>query len=180
MSKKIAVVHCSPRADGNSSMLADEFIRGAEEAGNRVVRMEAGRADIHGCKACEHCLSHEGSCVQQDDMQAFYPDLRDADILVFATPMYFYNLPAQMRAFEDRTFCQAGKPFAIKQTALLLCFEDKDASTADAAIGTFRQCASYCKREVIGEVIVNGVYERGAIAGNPGLERAYRLGLGIA
>ena len=103
MSKKIAVVHCSPRADGNSSMLADEFIRGAEEAGNRVVRMDAGRADIHGCKACEHCLSHEGSCVQQDDMQAFYPDLRDADILVFATPMYFYNLPAQMRAFEDRT-----------------------------------------------------------------------------
>lgn len=161
-------------------MLADAFIRGAEEAGNQVVRMDAGRADIHGCKACEYCFSHEGACVQQDGMQAFYPDLRDAEVLVYATPMYFYNLPAQMRAFEDRTFCQIGKPFAIKQTALLLCFEDKDITTADAAIGTFRQCASYCKRQIIGEVVVNGVYEKGAIEGNPGLDEAYRLGLSIA
>lgn len=180
MAKKIVVVHTSPRSGGNSSMLADEFIRGAEEAGNEVTRMEVGRADIHGCMACEYCIAHDGACVQQDDMQQFYPALREADVLVYATPMYFYNLPAQMRAFEDRTFCQIGKPFNVKQTALLLCFEDKDATTADAAIGTFRQCASYCKREVLGEVVVNNVYEKGAIAGNPGLEEAYQLGRSIS
>ena len=180
MPKKIVVAHCSPRADGNSSMLADEFIRGAEEAGNEVVRMDVGRADIHGCKACEYCFTHEGACVQQDDMQTFYPDLQDADVLVYATPMYCYNMPAQMRAFEDRMFCQVGKPFTITQTALLLCFEDKDITTADAAIGTFRQGAQFCKREILGEIIVNNVYAKGAIAGNPGLEEAYRLGLSIS
>ena len=179
MAKKVVVVHCSPRAKGNSSMLADEFIRGAEEAGNQVTRMDVGRASIHGCMACEYCFSHEGACVQDDDMQQLYPALREADVLVYATPMYFYNLPAQMRAFEDRTFCQVGKPFNVKHTALLLCFEDKDITTADAAVGTFRQCASYCKREILGEVIVNGVYEKGAIAGNPGLQEAYQLGLSI-
>lgn len=176
---KIAVVHASPRKGGNSSMLADEFIRGAIEAGNDVVRMDVGNANIGGCKACEYCISHDGECIQKDDMQKFYPDLREADILVYATPMYFYNFPAQMRAFEDRTFCQIGKPFNIKQTALLLCFEDADITTADPAIGTFRQCSSYCKREVIGEVVVNSVYEKGAIEGNPGLEKAYELGRSI-
>ena len=179
MSKKIAVVHCSPRTGGNSSMLADEFIRGAEESGNEVIRMDVGRLNIRGCMACEYCIAHEGKCVQDDDMQQFYPALREVDVLVYATPMYFYNLPAQMRAFEDRTFCQIGKPFNIKQTALLLCFEDSDISTAKSAIGTFRQCASYCKREVIGEVVVNNVYEKGAIAGNVGLEEAYKLGRSI-
>ncbi len=179
MPKKIVVVHCSPRTQGNSSMLADEFIRGAEEAGHAVTRFDVGHANIHGCMACEYCFSHDGRCVQDDDMQKYYPKLREADILVYATPMYFYNFPAQMRAFEDRTFCQIGKPFNIKQTALLLCFEDKDATTASAAIGTFRQCSSYCKREVIGEVIVNNVYEKGAITGNPGLQEAYELGRSI-
>ncbi len=96
MAKKVVVVHCSPRAKGNSSMLADEFIRGAEEAGNQVTRMDVGRASIHGCMACEYCFSHEGACVQDDDMQQLYPALREADVLVYATPMYFYNLPAQL------------------------------------------------------------------------------------
>lgn len=179
MPKNVLVVHCSPRKNGNSSMLADEFVRGAQEAGNIVTRIDVGNAKIGGCKACEYCLSHEGECVQKDEMQQFYPALREADVLVYATPMYFYNFPSQMRAFEDRTFCQVGKPFHIKETALLLCFEDADASTADAAIGTFRQCSSYCKRDIIGEVVVNNVYEKGAIAGNPGLKQAYELGLSV-
>ncbi len=180
MTKNILVVHCSPRKNGNSKMLADEFVRGAKEAGNEVTLIEVGNCEIHGCKACEYCFTHEGACIQDDDMQQFYPLLREADILVYATPMYFYNFPAQMRAFEDRTFCQIGNPYHIGQTALLLCFEDKDITTADSAIGTFRQASSYCKREIIGEVIVNNVYEKGAIANNPGLDDAYNLGKSIA
>ncbi len=180
MAKNILVVHTSPRKGGNSSILADAFIRGAKDAGNTVNRIDIGRAEIHGCMACEYCFSHDGQCVQQDDMQQFYPYLRDADILVYATPMYFYNFPAQMRAFEDRTFCQIGKPFHIGQTALLLCFEDKDITTADSAIGTFRTSSAYVKREIIGEIIVNNVYEKGKIEGNPGLDDAYKLGLSIS
>ncbi len=179
MAKKILVVHCSPRQGGNSSMLADSFIEGAEAAGNEVKRIDVGHAHIAGCKACEYCFSHEGQCVQQDDMQQFYPLLREYDVLVWATPLYFYNFPAQLRAFQDRMFCQIGSPFSIKATALLLCFEDADATRADPAIASYRVCADYCKLENLGEVIVNSVYEKGAIAGNAGLDQARDLGASI-
>lgn len=180
MAKNILVVHASPRTNGNSSMLADELIRGAEEAGNTVKRINVGHANIKGCQACEYCFSHEGECCQKDDMQQFYPALYDTDVIVYATPMYFYNFPAQLRSFQDRMFCAMAKPFHIKQSALLLCFEDKDIDTAKGAVESYRIAADYCKQENLGEVLVNSVYEKGAIAGNPGLERAYELGKSIS
>lgn len=180
MAKKILVVHTSPRKGGNSSMLADKFIEGAQAAGNDVTRIDVGNAKINGCKACEYCFKHDGECVQKDEMQDYYPLLHEADVLVFATPMYYYNFPAQMRAFQDRMFCGIAKPFNIPETALLLCFEDKDITTARAAVESFHIAADYCKQEVIGEVLVNNVYEKGAIEGNPGLQEAYDLGASIS
>lgn len=179
MPKSILIVHGSPRAGGNSDLLADEFARGAAEAGNTVARIDAGRARIGGCKACEYCFSHEGECCQKDDMQEYYPLLHEADVIVYATPMYFYNFPAQLRTFQDRMFCGVAKPFGIRETALLLCFEDEDATRAEPIVRSFEVCAEYCKQDVIGEVIVKGVYEKGAIAGNPGLAEAYELGRSI-
>ncbi len=126
MAKNILLVHASPRKQGNSDMLADWFERGATEAGNSVTRIDVGHAKISGCMACEYCFAHDGECVQRDDMQEFYPLLREADVIVYATPMYFYNFPAQLRAFQDRMFCGIARPFGVKQAALLLCFEDKD------------------------------------------------------
>lgn len=180
MAKNILVVHASPRTDGNSSRLADEFIRGAEEAGNAVTRIAIGHANIRGCNACAYCFSHEGQCVQNDDMQQFYPLLHAADVLVFATPMYYYNYPAQLRAFQDRMFCGVAKPFNIPEVGLLLCFEDKDITTCEPLLGSYRVCNNYCKQTSIGEVIVNNVYEKGAIEGNPGLVEAYELGKSIS
>lgn len=179
MGKNILVVHGSPRKGGNSDMLADAFTKGAEEAGHTVTRIDAGQAKIAGCIACEYCFKHDGECCQKDDMQEFYPLLRDTDVLVFATPMYYYNFPAQLRAFQDRMFCGVAKPFGIKETALLLCFEDKDETTCHPIVHSFEVCAEYCKQKVVGEVIVKGVYEKGAIEGNPGLDEAYNLGKGI-
>ena len=180
MRKNILVVHASPREGGNSSMLADEFVKGAEAAGNAVTRVDVGRAKIGGCMACEYCFGHDGACCQQDAMQDFYPLLRQADVLVYATPMYYYNFPSQLRAFQDRMFCGIAKPFGVSQVALLLCFEDKDASTCEPLLGAYRVAAAYCKQENIGEVVVNNVYEKGAIAGNPGLKEAYDLGASIS
>ena len=180
MAKKILLVHCSPRKGGNSSMLADRFAEGAQAAGNEVVRVDAGRANIAGCLACEYCFTHDGQCIQQDDMQQFYPLLRECDVLVWATPMYFYNFPAQLRAFQDRMFCHIGKPFTINSTALLLCFEDANEERAQPSVDSYRVCADYCKLENLGEVVVKSVYERGAIEGNPGLQQAYDLGASIS
>ena len=163
MSKNILLVHASPRSGGNSSILADWFERGALEAGTAVTRVAAGHANISGCMACEYCFSHDGTCVQDDDMQKFYPLLHEADVIVYATHMYFYNFPAQLRAFQDRMFCGVTKPFGITATALLLCFEDKDVSTCDPVVDSYRVAANYCKQENLGEVIVNNVYEKGCL-----------------
>ena len=176
----ILIVTGSPRAGGNTDMLADAFEEGARSVGNEVRRIAAGRAKIGGCRGCEYCFSHEGACVQQDDMQQFYPDLRWADIIVYAFPLYFYSYPAQIKAFMDRLFCQAGgNSFNIRKTALLLCFEDAHKERADGLIQSFRIVSDYCKQEIVGEVIVNGVYEKGAIAGNPGLDEARALGASL-
>ncbi len=179
MPKKILVVHASPRRQGNSSMLADAFIEGAQSAGHEVKRIDVGRAKINGCLACEYCFTHDGTCCQQDDMQMHYPLLREADVLVFATPMYYYNYPSQLRAFQDRMFCGIAKPFGIPEIGLLLCFEDEDAATAEPLVASYKVCAAYCKQKSIGEVIVPNVYEAGAIADNPGLREAYDLGASI-
>lgn len=88
MSKNILLVHASPRSGGNSSILADWFERGALEAGNEVTRVEVGHANISGCMACEYCFSHDGACVQDDDMQKFYPLLHEAGGVV-AKPTRF-------------------------------------------------------------------------------------------
>ncbi|MDO4182017.1 MAG: flavodoxin family protein [Coriobacteriia bacterium] len=176
----ILVVHGSPRPNGNSKMLADAFMEGAREAGNSVEYVDVGRMSIAGCKACEYCFKHEGACVQQDDMQPLYEKLHWADMLVYDFPLYFYTYPAQIKAFMDRMFCGMVKPFGIKRVALLLCFEDKDASTANGLIQSFRIACNYCKQEIVGEVVVNNVYEVGAIEGNPGLEQARALGAGLS
>ncbi len=180
MAKKILVVHTSPRKGGNSQMLADAFIEGAESAGNEVKLINVGNANIKGCLGCEYCFKNEGKCCQQDEMQEYYPLLEWCDVIVYATPMYNYSFPAQMAAFRDRMFCGIAKPFGIPQTALLLCFEDKDITTADHTLGCFDVCAAYCKQEVIGKVVVNNVFAKGAIEGNKGLDEARQLGASIA
>ena len=177
---KILIVHGSPRKNGNSQMLADAFAQGAISAGNEVTQVDVGQMKIGGCLACEYCFKHEGECVQKDAMQDIYPLLREHDTIVYAVPMYFYTWPAQIRAFQDRMFCGIAKPFGIKRAALLLCFEDKDITTAEGLVKSFRIATDYCKQENLGEVLVNNVYEKGAIEGNPGLEEARKLGASIS
>ena len=178
---KICVVTGSLRKGGNSDTLAQAFIQGAESAGNQVVLMEAGRAGINGCMGCMGCFApgRDGACVQNDVMSQFYPDLRDADAIVFCSPVYFYNYTSQIKAFMDRLFCMAAKPFAIKNAALLLTFEDKDSTVPDGLIKSFEDCAAYCHWNVLGVVKANPCFEKGAIAGHPALEEARALGASI-
>ena len=179
MSCKVLVVTGSPRVGGNSDTLAEAFIEGAKSAGCEVRRIDAGRAKIAGCLGCNYCFSHEGACVQQDDMQQFYPDLHWADVLVYATPLYCFTYPAQLKAFQDRMFCGIAKSFNIPRVGLLLCLEDKDITAADSLLDTYKRSNAYTHQESIGEVVVNAVFEKGAIAGNPGLEKARELGASL-
>ena len=105
MSKKIVVLNGSPRKNGNTSALVREFSKGAESTGNTVTVFFLGDMDIHECKGCfgGHS-SRECPCVQKDDMDKIYPVVRESDIVVLATPLYYWNMSGQLRTAVDRLF----------------------------------------------------------------------------
>jgi len=179
MSKNIVVVTGSPRANGNSEILADAFIEGARQSGNSVTVFHAGRMNIKGCLDCKYCFSHEGECIQKDDMQAVYPALCKADILVFASPIYWYGLSSQIKALIDRMFAGCVKPYPITSIALLITFGDIDTNVAAPAISHFQAISHYMDWENIGIITQEGVKEAGEIRGKKSLKDAVDLGAGI-
>lgn len=105
MGKKIVVLNGSPRRKGNTSALVKKFTEGAESAGNTVKEFFLDGMDIHGCKGCfgGHS-SRECPCVQKDDMVQIYPAVKDCDVIVLATPLYYWNMSGQIRTAIDRLF----------------------------------------------------------------------------
>lgn len=176
MAKKIVVFTGSPRKNGNTDLLAEAFIDGAEESGNEVTRFDVARMEIHGCKDCKYCFKNDGKCRQDDDMQKIYPSLRECDVLVFASPIYWFDISAQIKSAIDRMFCAVGKPFPIKESALLLVCGDSNLAVADGAIKTYQLIADYLKWKDLGIVLQGGANDKGEIAGKEGLEKARELG----
>lgn len=105
----ILVISASPRKNANSDLLADRLIAGAEAGGAQVEKIRLRELAINYCKACDACQkSVEAPCVQKDDMNALLPKLRAADVLVFASPIYFFTLSGQLKVFLDRTYALGG------------------------------------------------------------------------
>ncbi len=98
--KNIVMVSSSPRKGGNSDLLAREFKRGAEESGNRVIEIFIRDIQLNFCKGCLYCQSHDG-CAIHDGMQPLYFAVSHADVLVFATPVYYYGMSGQLKTFLE-------------------------------------------------------------------------------
>ena len=108
MAKKIVILNGSPRPSGNTAALIEAFTKGAEQAGNGVVRFDVCKMNIHPCLGC--CgggKNPESPCVQKDDMDAIYPHYKDADLVVLASPMYYWSLSGQLKCAFDRLFAVA-------------------------------------------------------------------------
>lgn len=105
--KKVLILQSSARLKANTAKLAQEFARGAEEAGNQVETVNVARLNIHGCMGCGACRKNN-QCVQKDDMQELYTKIVEADVIALATPVYFYEMNAQMKLVIDRTFALHG------------------------------------------------------------------------
>ena len=102
MAKKVLILSASPRKGGNSDLLCDQFAKGAEEAGHQVEKIRVQEKKIAPCLACYGCRN-TGVCVQKDDMAAILDKLVEADVLVLATPVYFYSMDGQLKTLIDRT-----------------------------------------------------------------------------
>lgn len=118
MSKNILIISTSPRKEGNSQILAEEFGKGAASNGNEVVQINLYDKDIKFCKGCLACQKKEG-CIIKDDMADILEKVIISDVLVFATPIYFYEMCGQMKTFLDRTNPIFPKEYKFKDIYLI-------------------------------------------------------------
>jgi len=181
VSKNILVLAGSPRLQGNSDLLADSFIEGARLNGNSVTKINVAKYNIKGCVDCQYCFSHEGKCVQRDGMDEIYPLLEKADVLVFATPVYFFGFSAQLKTVIDRFYAKALVGHNISQCALLAAGADlAETRVFEPIVAAYRAISGYLKWEDIGIVTVGGVTAKGEVCATDGLARARGLGAGIS
>ncbi len=137
---KIAVLNGSPRK-GNTAAMVDAFAEGAKEAGHEVEILHVGKMKIGGCLGCEYCHGKgEGKCVQKDDMEKVMPAYLEADMIVYASPVYYFDVTAQLSAAMQRVYA-IGKPAAAKKAALLL--SSGSAGTHSGAITTYKDMLGY-------------------------------------
>ncbi len=150
---KIAIFNGSPRKE-NTFAMVEAFKEGAEAAGHEVDVYQVGQMKIAGCLGCEYCHTKgEGSCVQKDDLEKIMPAYREADIIVFASPIYYFTMTAQMEAAIQRVYC-VGKPLKAKKAALLL--SSMSDGVYDGAIAQFKAYMAYIDTEIAGIITAHG------------------------
>jgi multimeric flavodoxin WrbA len=176
---RITVLVGSPRRNGNTETLADALIAGAEAAGAEVTKFSLRGKKIAPCVNCDFCKTHD-RCAVDDDMTAVYDLLVRTDALVLATPVYFYNMSAQLKALLDRLYNPVRAKIPVKHTALLAVCADDTQKAFDPLRATFAAVEDFLGWKRAGEVTVHSVEKRGDIAGNEALERARALGEKIA
>jgi len=137
----VLILQGSPRANGNTAWMAEEYRKAAEAAGHKVTLVDVSHKKIAGCMACEYCHGKgNGACVQKDDMQELYPLLEEAEVLVLAAPIYYFTLSAQIQAPIQRIY-NLNKPPKVKKMALLM--SSYSPAVYDGAIGEYRGIINY-------------------------------------
>lgn len=182
MSKKIVILNGSPRKTGNTSALVKAFMEGAESVGNPVTEFFLDKMDIHGCKGCfgGHS-SKECPCVQKDDMAQIYPAVKECDVVILASPLYYWTMSGQLRTALDRLFAlEEGDGNLLrgngKSSALLMAAEGHG---FDDAVLYFDHLMEHLRWQNLGHVLAGGNMAVGDIKGKAEIEQAYALGKSI-
>ena len=147
---KVLILQGSPRANGNTAWMAEEFKKAAEAAGHEVTLVNVAKKKIAGCLACEYCHNKgNGACIQKDDMQELYPLMAEAEALVLAGPIYYFTLSAQIQLPIQRMYC-VNAPAKVKKMALLM--SSYSPGVYDGAVAEFRDICNYWSVENMGYV----------------------------
>lgn len=179
MSKRVLIISTSPRKGGNSDTLADEFAKGALEAGHEVEKVELYNKTIGFCKGCLVCQKTQ-RCVIHDDADTIAQKMLTADVIVFATPIYYYEMCGQMKTMLDRANPLYPADYAFRDIYLLASAAEEEASTVDGAIhGLEGWIAYFEKARLAGTVFAGGVNEVGAIQGHTALQQAHDMGKNV-
>lgn len=177
--KKVLILSGSPRKGGNSDLLCDEFMKGAEESGNDVRKINVAQKMIAPCHGCYYCREHNGECAFKDDMGEILQAMIDADVLVLASPVYFYSIDAQLKAVIDRTVAR-WLEVKDKEFYYIMTAADEDRASMDTTLACFRGYADCVKgAKEMGVIYGTGVYEKGKILNSPAMKEAYEMGKNV-
>lgn len=173
---KVLVITTSLRKISNSELLADEFIKGAKDAGHDVEKISLRGRKLGYCIGCLSCQK-TGKCVIKDDMTEINQKLHDCDAVAFATPIYYYEMCGQMKTLLDRANPLYGSDYRFRKVYLLSTAAENDENTADRAIeGLCGWVECFEKAEFAGTVFSGGVNKPGEVRTSPSLKEAYKLG----
>lgn len=179
MAKKVLVISTSIRAKSNSERLAEAFAQGAREAGNVVTELSLKGKQLNFCRGCQVCQK-TNRCVIQDDVAEIVEQMRQAEVIAFATPIYFFEMCGQMKTLLDRTEPLYQKPVAFRQIYLLSAAGDpEDWVDERAKSGLQGWIDCYENVTLAGTVLASGVDAGGSIEGHPALQQAYQMGQAI-
>jgi len=152
---KILTLLGSPRKNGNTSLLLNEYIKGIKQANREaeVTKVFLHEKKISGCSACDFCHNVSiGQCVIKDDMQELYPLFCQADMVIYATPVYWWSVSAQMKAFIDRCYALGlvKDSFAGKKAALIMTYGGEQPNNGpDLIRTTFEEICAYKEMELV-------------------------------
>jgi multimeric flavodoxin WrbA len=180
--KKVLILMGSPRKTGNTAVLADHLARGAAVAGAQTETLYLHGMDVNPCTGCNECQNDEAAgCVIDDAMQEVYIKLGEADSIVFASPIYWFSVTAQLKIVIDRIYAVGGgdkNTLTGKSLGILLAYADSDPFTSGAvnALRMFQDISPYLGTTIVGAVY-GSAFDAGEIASNTEvLEQAYKLG----
>lgn len=176
MTKKVLIISASPRKGGNSDLLCDQFLLGAKEAGHNVEKIFLRDHKINYCLGCGVC-NNTHKCVQKDDMKALLDKMVEADVIVLATPVYFYTMDAQLKTFIDRCVPRYTE-ISDKDVYFIVSAADTDknnlAPTIEGLRGFTRDCLEGTKEK--GIIYGTGAWQIGEIKELPAYKKAYEMG----
>lgn len=174
---KIVVLTGSPHKNGTSFLLTERLIDGAKTNGHEIVRFDVGSGDVHPCLGCDHCRAHSGACVFHDEMEKIIPAILDAELIVLSMPLYYFGMPAQLKAVIDRLYAVNEEVIAHPAKALLLatCGDDDDWAM-DALLLHYQTVCRYLHWQDIGHLTAFGVNTRPELEQTAYPDKAYELG----
>jgi multimeric flavodoxin WrbA len=173
--KKVLIVAASPRKNGNSDLLAQQFAKGAEENGNRVEVIYLRDYKINYCMGCLSC-QRTGLCLQKDDMFSFVSKMENADVICFASPVYYYSLAGQMKVFLDRLNPLFSR-MKNKDFYYILTAQDNRKDWLDRAFDAFEgfaDCFEDIRRK--GRIYGGGATAKGEVKSLPAFQESYEMG----
>lgn len=184
--KKIVIFNGSPRKQGAISQILDKVREGASEVGTEVKVYDLNDASIRGCQGCMYCKKNNVTvCVQKDSLATMYDDIKEADLIVTGSPIYMFQVTAQMQTWINRLypFIDASlKPLLTGKKVVTVYSQGNPQTNAfEGTMEYFKQFANFIGWEEVERIVIGGIMPSipSAEVSKEILDKAYNIGKSI-